>query len=46
MVRWKNTWLPKDELGNVRELLQEFKAKGRARHGRKQDRSARIDEVW
>lgn len=21
MVRWKNTWLPKDELGNARKLL-------------------------
>ena len=45
MVRWKNTWLPKDELGNLQELLQEFKIKGRAWHGCKPHRPARRDNV-
>ena len=29
-VRWKNTWLPKDELGNARRLVREFEAQRRA----------------
>ena len=39
-VRWRSTWLPEGKLGNAQELLQEFKANGRARHGRKRVRLA------
>ncbi|KAL9124397.1 MAG: hypothetical protein Q9217_006269, partial [Psora testacea] len=46
MIRWKNTWLPKSELGNARKLLRKFEAKNRARHGRKQGKPARTDKVW
>lgn len=46
MVRWKNTWLPKEELENARKLVREFEAKDRARHGRKRGRPARTDKVW
>ena len=28
-VRWKDTWLPRSELGNARRLLREFEAIGR-----------------
>ena len=45
MVRWKNIWLPKDELGNLRELLQECNIKGGAWHERKPRRPARRDNV-
>ena len=29
-VRWRDTWLPKSELGNARRLLREFEAQDRA----------------
>ena len=45
-VRWKSTWLPRSELGNARRLLREYEAKGRAQHGLKRGRPARIDKVW
>ena len=32
-VRWKNTWLSRSNLGNARELLQEFEAQRRAQRG-------------
>ncbi len=33
-VRWKNTWLPKSELGNAQELLQDFEVRGTVQSGR------------
>jgi hypothetical protein len=30
-VRWKDTWLPRSELGNAKRLLREFEAKESAR---------------
>ncbi|KAL2049587.1 hypothetical protein ABVK25_010166 [Lepraria finkii] len=39
-VRRRSTWLLEGELGNAQELLQEFEANGRARHGRKRVRLA------
>ena len=39
-VRWKDTWLPRSELGNAQGLLEKFEAKGRAQHGRKRGRPA------
>jgi len=44
MVRWKNTWLPKGELGNAQKLLREFEAKGRAQRGCKRGRPAGADK--
>ena len=44
-VRWKDTWLPRSELGNAQGLLKKFEAKGRA-HGRKRGRPARTDKGW
>ncbi|MCJ1386400.1 hypothetical protein MMC17_009526 [Xylographa soralifera] len=41
-VRWKDTWLLKDELINARKLLWAFKARRRAQHGYKQGRPIRI----
>ena len=41
-VRWKNTWLPKDELGNARKLLREFEARRRIQRGHERGRPARI----
>ena len=40
MIRWKNTWLPKRELGNAQKLLREYEAKGRAQRGCKRGRPA------
>ena len=40
-VHWKNTWLPKSELGNARRLLQEFEAQYRAQPGPKPHRPTR-----
>jgi len=31
-VRWKDTWLPRSELGNAKRLLREFEAKSRHAH--------------
>jgi len=44
-VRWKDTWLPKSELGNAQRLLQEFEAKGRVQHGGKRIGLARTGRV-
>ena len=40
-VQWKNTWLPKGELGNARKLLREFEAQRRSQHRHKRGRPAR-----
>ena len=32
-VWWKDTWLPKSELGNAQQLLKEFEARYRAQRG-------------
>jgi len=39
-VRWKDTWLPRSELGNAQRLLREFKARRRAQRGGRQSRRA------
>lgn len=43
-VRWKETWLPKNELRNAKRLLQEFEAEGRAHGGRKQGKPACVNK--
>jgi hypothetical protein len=43
-VRWKNTWLPRSELGNAQELLQDFDVRGRAQRGRKRGQRARAEK--
>jgi len=43
-VRWKDTWLPRSELGNAQELLQEFIVRGRAQRGRKRGQRARAEK--
>ena len=40
-VRWRDTWLPRNELGNARRLLQEFKARSRAQRDDKGARPSR-----
>lgn len=40
-VRWRDTWLPKSELGNARRLLREFEAQDRAQRGSKPRKSTR-----
>ena len=40
-VRWRSTWLPRSELGNAQQLLQEFEAQVRAQRGCKMGRSTR-----
>jgi len=45
-VHWEDTWLLSSELGSAQGLLEKFKAKGRAQHGRKRGRSARTDKGW
>ncbi|KAL9126215.1 MAG: hypothetical protein Q9217_004707 [Psora testacea] len=43
-VCWTPTWLPKNQLGGVQRLLQEFETKSPAQRGRKRGRSARINK--
>ncbi len=43
-VRWRNTWLPRSELGNAQELLQDFEVRGRAQRGRKRGQRARAEK--
>jgi len=43
-VRWKNTWLPRSELENAQELLQDFEVQGRAQSGRKRGQRARTEK--
>jgi len=40
-VRWKDTWLPRSELGNAERLMQDFEAQDEAHCGRKQGKPAR-----
>ena len=40
-VRWKDTWLPRNELGNARRVLQEFEARQLAHWGSKPRRATR-----
>lgn len=42
-VRWRDTWLPRSELGNAQRVLQEFEA--RYQPGSKSWRLARADKV-
>jgi len=39
-VRWKDTWVPRSELGNAKELPRNFEARGRAQGERKGGRPA------
>ena len=42
-VRWRDTWLPRSELGNARRLLQEFEARSRAQRDDKGGRPNRAN---
>ena len=42
-VHWKDTWLPKNGLGNARRLLKEFKAQRGAHGSHKPSKPARAD---
>ncbi len=44
-VRWKDTWLPKSELGNARRLLQEFEAQCRSQRGPEPRRVTCIEKL-
>lgn len=43
-VRWRETWLPKSELGNAKRLRREFEVRGRAQRDGKECRPGRADK--